>query len=721
MGNLKDPNYHDQKSAEPVELMRLEALAAPKSEDGNDNENENENKESPLSHKLSLFLGLFWLAPIVGLLVLNFTNYVVGASFGCPRGGKCVVSPILNNVTETAKLLDKKDHNAIGALQLPAKALEIWFVLIMGTLVWELTRQHAKKRGNNPATRYLTANREYGDPSTFFHGSFWTSARDRKSAGGSFLLYWFPLSVLLICILCTLIGPSAAVLILPTAGWLEIATGKGKVFNQMETSGPPTQQTVPSICTGGGPNIPNGQYGCFWTYKTRLDTMMEGVNAGFGDLAYLSEEGYLTISINTTDLSDLTHIFSTPSRNVTQSIVSDISRYGTAVNAKDYPTALEQLSAANDSMSKYEFSIFRTTLAAQLKRKGPVLSYATSCQLNVSVIQVSDDKFIRCYNIPNPDTQDNLPSIYPISDSSLNISTMCLQNGTGWAGSTNYSQFVIPEYPTTVNGTGDVSVSIFTTARVAYLDSTTYHCATSNQTQSDSLCNWDAIFSTEIAPNMTRSTINQMITEYSNPQHFTTWCQTATTLGFSTYVYDISPWTNPLRLVTLENSSPMSPSDEPIRIHPNWVVAMWAAKTYGTADGTQKAAQIMVSTTKNAVDAGTIKYVSDLHQAFNGMMMSILVYSTTDSSAGLNGTIHPVLTTQFVTRVWSYGFGSRTSKLGFVVVLACCVCVILRAILGWRRTISPPSLETLAQKAKEGGLHVRFPDLKSEVVSLDLS
>lgn len=87
---------------------------------------------------LSWFAGLLWLAPIIVLLYFNFTNYVIGPSASCPPGG-CRADPLAASGSHWAQDLDYNDHNTLGGLQLVAKALELWFLLIAMNVVHNIT------------------------------------------------------------------------------------------------------------------------------------------------------------------------------------------------------------------------------------------------------------------------------------------------------------------------------------------------------------------------------------------------------------------------------------------------------------------------------------------------------------------------------------------------------------------------------------------------------
>jgi hypothetical protein len=111
--------------------------------------------------QLACFL---WLAPIVTLLVLNFMPYVVGASAWCPNR-KCnpgLFAPSLSITIENTERFDRQDHNLLGALQIVAKLLEIWFTLIAAALVSKMTFWLARRNEGLPV-ELLTRPFGFGD------------------------------------------------------------------------------------------------------------------------------------------------------------------------------------------------------------------------------------------------------------------------------------------------------------------------------------------------------------------------------------------------------------------------------------------------------------------------------------------------------------------------------------------------------------------------------
>jgi hypothetical protein len=98
------------------------------------------------------------------------------------------------------------------------------------------------------------------------------------------VLYAFLLFVAAICILCNLMGPATAFVLLPTVGWGEIRVPEKQAFAGL-AAGVPPRENIDASCNSSA--IAAGQYSCtessiapsldstFWNYDG---------NAGFQDL-----------------------------------------------------------------------------------------------------------------------------------------------------------------------------------------------------------------------------------------------------------------------------------------------------------------------------------------------------------------------------------------------------------------------------------------------------
>jgi hypothetical protein len=54
--------------------------------------------------------------------------------------------------------------------------------------------------------------------------------------------------------------------------------------------------------------------------------------------------------------------------------------------------------------------------------------------------------------------------------------------------------------------------------------------------------------------------------------------------------------TNPLSLVLVEDNGPVTANDEPISVHPDWVLAAWSVNKNGSVKGVRLGAQTFTGT-----------------------------------------------------------------------------------------------------------------------------
>lgn len=190
---------------------------------------------------MSQILGLLWLAPMATLLILNWKGHVIGASAWCPRG-RCSANPLSNDAIQRAQKLDKDDHNTNGALQFVAKALEVWFVFVASSLVYNVAMTFAAKGGL--PIGYLMAHLEFADLRNLIDPLLWTTPAPAKNNPGkgslsTIKLYLFAIFAAFMCILANLMGPATAVLVLPTLQWKDILHQPGLQFASLDSGTAP--------------------------------------------------------------------------------------------------------------------------------------------------------------------------------------------------------------------------------------------------------------------------------------------------------------------------------------------------------------------------------------------------------------------------------------------------------------------------------------------------
>ncbi|KAF2840729.1 hypothetical protein M501DRAFT_1014729 [Patellaria atrata CBS 101060] len=632
------------------------------------------------------FICLLWIVPIVALIALNVTGYVVGASFGCPLG--CQITPLEpTTTTRRAMRLDVDDRNALGGLQFAAKALEIWFIAVMVALVYDVTMFYARKDGGGLPMQYLMSPLQFADLRQLFYPSFWTSiysldGKEHWISRKKLMLYIY-LHLLIFCgIISNIMGPATAVLLLPKSEWVEREVWSAKTFSSFKSNEVPTPDDFDFGCQSLVDNP--GDYHCAYPLDKYMDLFLTTTFLDNGRLQHLSEEDNLSFALNNSDTGLLNHTMRAPSRQVLREVRYLRDKYETAAQAPTYQNASDILSAYypdDPEVSFPNFRLFQNSIQGQIVHLGPSVEYASGCAFNVSEIVVSSDRSVRCYNMPNPDGLNNDTPVhlpYPISDPELDVSTICIRNGSGWGEATDYTHMHV-----TNSKHGNLSINVYSTEGAIYLDSKKFGCVTGDRVQTESSCNWEAWFNDEIPQEFKGTLMNSHIVEYEIDEVGVTWCQTSAFLRFSNYQYDLSSLTNPLNLVVLDNVGPFIEGQEPLRIHPSWFRAAWSV---GLNDepltGERDATELIVGETKRLYPTEPI---TRYHEAIMGQVLSIITHeqdtlsSFPTSPPGAGPT--PLLRSFFRSRVWSYNLGSRTSKLGVMVAVTGCFMVLMHSFV----------------------------------------
>jgi hypothetical protein len=159
-------------------------------------------------------------------------------------------------------------------------------------------------------------------------------------------------------------------------------------------------------------------------------------------------------------------------------------------------------------------------------------------------------------------------------------------------------------------------------------------------------------------------------------------------LNFTTYQLDPSSLSNPMTLV---QTNYLPESGDLIKVDPSWVLAAWAVDNNGFLYHSRTAAIQMVQIMDKLMPGH-----SHSHSAMVIFMMLLsvmqtltLIDFTTDQlvESGIPfqkpDARHPILACNAKLFVWAFGFQSRTSKLGLVVVLAGITVVMGQLVLGF--------------------------------------
>ncbi|KAF2802741.1 uncharacterized protein BDZ99DRAFT_550633 [Mytilinidion resinicola] len=668
---------------------------------------------------VSVIIGILWLAPALTLLVLNFKGHIVGAGIGCRASG-CRIDPYSTNQVQQTQKLDKSNHDALGALQLVAKALEVWFMFVAGNLVYNIAVRLANKDklpmslltmylefmdimyltelfskiyhiikeregdGTLPAT---TSNAMLGNTTASIaaiihateeaQAAEETSAIDPKEARRyRHILYWFLAGVAVLCIAANLMGPATAILVLPTLQWKDINQQDNVAFGALKASFSPSDETIAAECTAD--ILAAGNYSCTLTlYSTSLDELVAGAISSNRQsssrralvIPPISQENNLTFSLNISKSSPTIWV---PNRQALRDFSVDLTNFYSATTTGDFDPAYA------------DSRLFNQSLAAQLQRKGPTVGMANDCALgNIRNFSLSNTKSIYCF----PRAKDD----------------KCIRWGPGWADTQNSAQFVIRDSsPKKAN----LTVTVYATTQAAYL--------VNDPCVQDGSCDWDAVFAATPSPEYRNISSGQLSFQYSMPSYsnLTVICDSSSYLSFANYVLNPSPLANILSLVELDvlDDSPSGPPDYStpaiIDVHPDWLLAAWGANRGGAVAGDRGAAIQFIQAIQDWIFYGEVtthQYAIDfnsIHQYTIVQALSMITYSTTPLASSAdrraqsqklkdNPKTAATLNSWATVQLWAFGIDSRTSKLGITIILIGCICVIARTALYFDESKSP--------------------------------
>lgn len=621
-------------------------------------------------HIFSHTASLLWLAPITALLILNYKHHIIGASVWCPVG-RCSADAFGLDATQRASKLDRNDHNAVGALQFVAKALEIWFLIIATTLVYDFAMWFARRGGGLPVGFFLT-HLEFGDVRNLFNPLMWTAplAHDRWGPRGggptTVKLYLFAILAAFLTILANLMGPATAVLVLPTLQWVDTPRKPVEIFNGTALDTYPQGDTVFPGCTAA--NLDDGNYTCTGDlYGSSLDKWAASAietrkqaekNYGIM-LTGSSQEGIFDFALNFTKNGEL---FWVPNRQVLSSLSAD---------------TYYSLSDANSN------KIYNNSLQTLFQRQGPSLGVQAACFVgNASYRNLTDDKYLACYSGWTSDQVETF--------------TKCIRVGTGWSTVNDMGSFNLTDG--TANHNVTTITTFFSDKAIMFNQQRDFGSGIASCLE-DPLkadCDWEKIFHTELPSDFRNTTTNLSITEYHDvgrSDDMVVWCESVAYLGFPTYTFDTSS-SNLRRMVQLNNLTDLAHLGAPQVVSPLWMLAAWSTQLDGTVDGHRPMAQQINRMLPNLIgpwDYGNWTfdqlefYFLNTYALAQSLSMVNYYY---DNATAPNGSVmpdaaHPLLSRYATVRVWAYGINSRTSRVGVVVVLAGCACVLLRLILGF--------------------------------------
>lgn len=674
---------------------------------------------------VSQLIGLLWLAPIIALIILNYKNYVIGASIWCP-GGSCSAELFSTRAIQQVKKLDTQDHNVMGALQFVSKSLEVWFMFISTSLVYDVAMLLAKRGGGLPVG-FLLTHLEFGDIRYLLSPILWTSpiphpSRSPRLRAITGKLYLFVLLAAFLTVLTNLMGPATAVLVIPSLQWVDTPHIPDLKFNGTGLAEPPSGDEVIPGCTGD--QLSAGNYSCSSkVYGPSLDGYAEYVELtqaqyeeDYGTFRLgISQEGAVQFSIN---ISASGNVVWSPNRQSLRQLSYDALAVMSLMGDSKDTKALQW---GNDPPPN-----FNNSLSTILLRESISLGVATGCYTgNVTTTQVDAERGITCYE-DWPLADD---SSINIDDPDVRLYTMCIRTGS-WSDVVVQNEFFV-DHSSSSQHQKDPKMRI----RTYFSDRATFFNETTDfgtnikaclEDHSSEECDWDKIFAVELPVDFRNITSNLQVVEYktSKPKapNLRVWCTWNTYLGFGVYSYDAANLANPLGITQLNNLSDVGPEDHAQIMHPDWLLAAWSVDNGGTVDGDRPVAKALTKTVSSMfsddTDGDPTVEFGYLHLYLLSQAASLVnwKYSNVDGTAETPWESGPIFHRYANLHLWAYGFSDSTSRLGVIVALLGIACVLFRLTLAivfrFRHEHSAVDLIVAALEHKSQG---EFAGLEDEI------
>lgn len=527
---------------------------------------------------LSWFTGILWLVPIILLLYFNFTTYIIGPSASCPPGG-CKADPLAASGSHWAQGLDYNDHNTLGGLQLVAKVLELWFLFIATSVVYNIAMFLASNGDGLPVGLLSTPWEFAGSRSLWesfravSRGSALLTAKDRPPM--SRRIHLFVGFLALMCLLVNLMGPAVAVLVLPALRWVDLPRHAQHSFNisgidRIRVAFEWKLQRFPN-CTDK--DLMDRRYSCTsLPYASSLDFWADSLKAsGRQGISSISESQSPGISAEA-------DVFFTFNVSV-DPFVLDLFDVAWAPNRQALPEVSADLDnfyyASQNLDASPRYGAYNRSLNTVLKRIGPIFraSGNTYAPKNTTRIIIGHEQEIRCYG-GYRDFHSGPETIY----------TKCLRIGTTWNSTNKQAQFSVTAAQN--NSLDRVKVSAFFSDQAAYFNETfnsdliLSSCFANGTVRTPENCTFDRVFTSPQPSELRLLSSNILNVELSMPQKFpnrTRVFEFFTFTNFSTYTLDTSPQTNSIYLIQVEDIPEIERSGlQSIPVDPDWLLAAWS-------------------------------------------------------------------------------------------------------------------------------------------------
>ncbi|PGG98014.1 hypothetical protein AJ79_09006 [Helicocarpus griseus UAMH5409] len=656
---------------------------------------------------LRLLFDLFclsWIAPIVILLYLNFTGWTIGSGVACRLPSYKSDCKLWQDVPLRLAELDDKDHEILGSLQIVAKALEVWFTVVAGSLMLDLAILLAVSKIGLPMGHFLTY-LEFASITVLFKPTFWISSKgeDRESPWyrpPKVWLWAFLVLAVLLCAACNLMGPATAVLAIPTLNWSEHKLPTETALSGLPSNEPPTQiGGIPSsVCPPS--ELQAGSYTCTDIFSSSVDELSAALwarsewrRSGFFTMSPMIPFRSLTFTINETDAIDGFEIDWMPSRSVLTRLDEEYSKLWVSRATPNFTSASDML--GDWPLDPGLYYHYTNSLDVEMSSYGPILGVRSICSTaaNITEFDIAPRKRVRCYTR----TSTTSPNTFRYH---------CIRMTSAVSDWTDVGHYSHANFTLKDRLGVDTHINVHSADKAFQIPKRYSPCLWDHE-RSD--CDWNRLLDPKSDTDRIQTSVHY--TEYFAPDapsaEYTVMCYTEFYHTMADYIAQIAPTKINTTIVNTENRL----EAKHINVHADWALAAWSAARGETFNATRSADKNLLDAlgplmrtpppkTEAENDAFETRWFYDQHKVMSLQTVSLIGHTTTNNktlvdaaaaSSPSSDPYRPQLTNTQRFRVWSYSTSSQTFRMGATVCIFGCLCVIARTFISLVYRLPQPS------------------------------
>lgn len=479
-------------------------------------------------------------------------------------------------------------------------------------------------------------------------------------------LYLFALLAISMCIIANLIGPSIAILILPTLHWQETERFNETYFVQLESDSPPAGDLIPG-CTASDLSQPD--YSCFQNHhRDDIDAMIIG-NAVIIDKpinesmvspnTVVSYEGILPFVFNITN--------SDRKSNTITSTLWATNRQVLRLLSNDFEELydISQGRKPRDSSYTKRFKDYDSSRSLVLQRQGPIIGIQAGVDYgNLTTTTIDNDREVLCYH------------------SEIDFETTTCFGAPRGPNKAN-KHYTVTSFTITADesrGLLPIKVRIYWSDRFQTFQSNSSDPCLWNGTATDGdQCDYNTF--------VPEGTLVMELSRPTSPHPESVWVTTFNlTHGFATYTFDATTISPNLQNVIVPDPPKLSQNSSMV-FNPAWVLAAWGINPGGNLSSSRDAVLKLQQSAQAAFDETSVN-VRDFLNFIEAIQYTVAQAASLVTFTSSTIVSHrsqspqtdkgPVLWTNMKREIWGWKIESRTSRLGVGVTIAGILTALVR-------------------------------------------